>query len=126
LGHNGEASPLAAARELPEALLTAGYSKIALTIMAANANPATAPAAMAADNSNMNSPIVIYPTACKRQDRACLCCSARFTRKSPAEAGLSHCGPARRGRSPEEMHREDASHAQPYRGSSLAAISILR
>ena len=30
-----------------------------------------------------------------------------------------HPQDARRGRSPEEMHREDASHAQPYPGSSL-------
>jgi hypothetical protein len=42
-----------------------GYSDIALTMIAANANPATAPAAMAAVNSNMNSPIVNYPTACR-------------------------------------------------------------
>jgi hypothetical protein len=52
---------------LREALSTAGYSKIALTIMAANANPATTPAAMAAD-IKMNSPIVIHLTAGRRQD----------------------------------------------------------
>jgi hypothetical protein len=61
----------------------AGYSKIALTMIAANANPATTPAAMAADNSNMNSPIVIYPTAYRRRCRDRLCCSACFTRESP-------------------------------------------
>jgi hypothetical protein len=57
---------------------TAGYSKIALTMIAAKANPATTPATMAADNSNTNSPIVIYPTACRRRGRARLCCSARL------------------------------------------------
>jgi hypothetical protein len=59
---------------------TAGYSKIALTIMAANAIPATTPAKMAANNSNMNSPIVDLPTACRRRGRALLCCNARSPR----------------------------------------------
>jgi hypothetical protein len=57
---------------------TAGYSKIALTMIAAKANPATTPATRAADNSNMKSPIVLYPTSCKRRGRAPLCCSARL------------------------------------------------
>jgi hypothetical protein len=39
---------------------------------------------MTVDNSNMNSPIVIYPTACRRRGRARLCCNVR---SPPSMAG---------------------------------------